>query len=240
MYLLDAHPILVSSGGFTAYTHGFFFALAAFFATVILMKQGKKLGTDPLRVLENCVYIFLAGLFGARLGYLLIYNDQWVSVAQLWQIWQGGLVSYTGIVAGLGVGWLFVRKLPSEKRLLWADALVKAGLAAWAIGRLGNYYAADSFGVTSPVWSAFYGRVPIQLFESLLCLVVALKLSWMPKLRPGQQAYLGSIAYFAGRLLIDTWRDEGSLLHLHVSQWSSLILLAITIWLYRRFLMKKL
>jgi len=222
--LLSAHPILISGHGFTVYTHGFFFALGAVVATLQACWLLKGV-LRPVEVVERCFWIFVISLFAARLGFLLIYPDEWTSVSQIVTVWQGGLVSYVGMLSGVGMTLLFWRRLPEEKRTLWLNTIVLVTLVGWAIGRLGNYFAADSYGVLSPVWSAFYGRVPIQLFESLLCLGLAALLWWK---RPQPLLLWGLFGYNLGRFVIDFWRDEGSFLGLHVSQWVSLVLVLLS------------
>lgn len=236
MYLLEPHPILLSTSSLVLYTHGLFFSLGAVISTLWLIRLTRGLSLKPLEIVERCFWIFLAGLFCARLGYLVVYLNTWTSVSQLWEIWQGGLLSYTGILGSLFVAWLFARKLPEKERWQWADALMQAALLGWAIGRVGNYYAADSVGVLSTTWSAFYGRVPIQLFEVILCGLLVFGLNKVPAIPAGRRAFYGLLGYLAGRFVIDIWRDEGSFLYLHASQWVSLLSVIGIYFLFRRFL----
>lgn len=230
MYLLEPHPIFFTTSAGTLYTHGLFFALGAVVATLVLLAHTRELPLRRTQVLERALWIFGAGLLGARIGYLFSYPDVWTRVAQLWEIWEGGLVSYTGILAGLSIAWLSVKFLKKEQQWRWADAVVAAGLLGWAAGRLGNYYAGESVGVTSSVWTAFYGRVPIQLFEIVWCVLVYLLITRRPFRSP---ALAGVGLYLAGRLVIDIWRAESVYAGLHVSQWVSLLGCILIISVYR-------
>jgi prolipoprotein diacylglyceryltransferase len=94
--------------------------------------------------------------------------------------------------------------------------------------------------VESDYFSAFYGQVPIQLFESVLCLAVATGAFQLWKKRvhsPGTIAWYVLAAYCAGRFVIDAWRDEQIIGVFHISQIVSLaglcILLAIKPWYER-------
>ncbi|MBU6389199.1 prolipoprotein diacylglyceryl transferase, partial [Patescibacteria group bacterium] len=137
-------------------------------------------------------------------------------------IWEGGLVSYWAIVGGLLVAWWLFLSRPKSERAAWFNSLLIAAALGWGIGRIGNYYAGDSIGTVNPVWSAFYGRVPIQLWEAALCfgLVLLFQGRRLASIRTG---LLLLILYFAGRFVIDFWRDEKIWLGLHLSQWVSLM-----------------
>ncbi|MCC2631468.1 MAG: prolipoprotein diacylglyceryl transferase, phosphatidylglycerol:prolipoprotein diacylglycerol, partial [Patescibacteria group bacterium] len=172
----------------------------------------------------------------ARIGFFLTYPSTFESVLQVLSIWQGGLVSYWGMVAGIAIAFMLIKKERGE----WFDAFAVALMVGWAVGRLGNYYAGDSGGVESEFFSVFYGQVPIQLFESALCLAVAggaFRLWKKQSIAPGMLAWYVLAAYCAGRFIIDAWRDEPAIGFFHISQIVSLagvcILLAVKPWYER-------
>ena len=227
MWLLAPHPLTV----FGLHTHAVFFVIAAEVAALYLSWWLEKKGVSPEPVPGLVFCTFVGGLVAARLGYFISYPSQFINVKQVIEIWQGGLVSYWGMAMGALILWVWLKKKPKQEQLVWWDGIVLSGLLAWAIGRLGNYYAADSVGVLSTVWKAFYGRVPIQLFESGLC---GLSFLWLRRQeKPGQIAWLGFIFYFAGRAVIDTWRFETVMGGLHVSQWVSVTVLLFLLIGYR-------
>ncbi len=210
-------------------THGVFFALGAYAGLLLLRSLAGRAHLPTAELPWQVLHIFAGGLLAARLGYVLLYLDRFDSVGQIFAIWQGGLVSYFGIAGGLLVAVLVFK----EKRLLWLDLVALATLLSWAVGRLGNYYAADVVGVEHQAFAAFYGRVPISLFESLLCLVLlGVLLRWRPR-RPGYTFGLALLGYMLGRSLIDIWRDEYLVLpYLHISQLISLVVaIGTLIWL---------
>ena len=226
--LLQAHPVLLHLGVLIIYSHAVFFALGAISATGVFSWLAKKHDLPVEDIYAHAFWIFFIGLLAARVGFFLSYPSAYTSAWQILMIWQGGLVSYWAIFAGLIVAYFIFR---SKKNLAtWFDLIILSSLLGWGIGRLGNYYAGDSVGVESGVWYIFYGRVPIQLFESILTIFLFIVLYNFLKrwhLRPGTVSFLALIGYFFGRFFIDIWRDEGILLGLHVSQISSLLLLII-------------
>ena len=202
------------------------FALGAEAAGLLLARRATASGLSPTLAWPLLVVAFAAGLAGARLFFVLLYPKTAGGWAQLPDIWHGGLVSYGGLAAGSLAAYAYVRRYAPDQALAWYDCAVVATLTAWGIGRIGNFIAGDSTGVSSAVWQVTYGKVPIQLFESLLCLGLAAWL-WRRQWEPGRAAVVGAIGYFAGRLLIDTWRDEPVFLSMHASQWTSLALLVM-------------
>lgn len=235
---LAAHPIIHLPGGLSLATHGVLFAIGAEISLLFLAKITKKDGVPSRDTAIDVAYMFIGGLIAARIGFFLVYPSQYKSFADVFAIWQGGLLSYSGMAVGLAIGWYRHRELSAIQKGLLLDRLVVAGSLGWAIGRIGNYYAADSIGVLSTFWSAFYGRVPIQLFESLLCFGLAGFGWWYmghnPKRKPGILAGIALIAYFLGRAFIDIWRDEGFIGPLHLSQAVSLVIAGLLIGLYAK------
>jgi prolipoprotein diacylglyceryltransferase len=229
-YLLSAHPIFWQLGGITIYAHAVFFVIGAEVAYLALGSLAARRNLPDESLGYWSAAVFIAGLVGARIGYFALYPSQFQSIGQALSIWQGGLVSYWGMAAGLAVGWLLVRRQSSRERLIWFDLLCIVAMLGWALGRLGNYYAADSVGVTSQAWNMFYGRVPIQLFESVLCAGLGLA-GWKLQKRwaPGGLGLVLMAGYLGGRFFIDFWRDEGMVGPFHVSQVVSLILIPLLI-----------
>jgi phosphatidylglycerol:prolipoprotein diacylglycerol transferase len=238
---LDPHPTLLVFGHYTIYTHGVFFAVGALWGTFVLYILARHYKRRTDRVPDMALWIFLAGLIAARIGYILLYPKEFSSFSDMVALWDGGLVSYFGIAAGLLVALLLLSRYSQAERLLWLDILAPAGLAAWAVGRIGNYYAPDSIGIELDRFSSFYNRVPIQLFESLFCLITAIILFlflWRSqgkdkRTAAGWYVPVTFIAYGLARTIIDFWRDESATaIYLKPSQIGSLVLLIVGIsWL---------
>ena len=237
MTFLATHPILLIIGAFPITAHGIFFGLAAVVAIVVFERLALQAKLPVDNLYERALLIFVAGLIAARIGFFVVYPSTFQSISQVLAIWEGGLISYIGMVVGLlAAFWLFSRE---KRRLVWLDLLGLVSLLGWAIGRLGNYYAGDSVGVLA-AGSPFYGRVPIQLMEAVWCFGAFVVLyAWNKKqrLKPGNLIFWSFLVYFGGRFVIDSWRDEGIWLGLHLSQWTSLVLLILTagsFWWLRR------
>ena len=232
MNFLQTHPIFFTLHGFQITAHGFFFALGAVIATIYLSNFAHEFDLRTSQVVDRALGIFVVGLLAARVGYLVAYPNSWDSALAFIAIWQGGLVSFTGIAGGLWMAHLYGRLMSANERQAWIQRIVLATLLGWTIGRIGNFYAGESGGVVSSVWSVTYGHVPIQLFESLGCLILFISLN-LKKLSPRWTNIAGIGGYLVVRFFVDFWRDE-HVIGLRVSQWFSLVgIVIIALYAYR-------
>jgi prolipoprotein diacylglyceryltransferase len=236
--ILASHPVFLHIGDVTVRTHGLFFALGGEIAYLNAVWLAHRRGLSDRWIGWVTLLTFISGLGGARLGFVMAYPSSFHSLSEMLGIWHGGLLSFGGIIAGLTVFYVSVRRLDQDNWPVWRDIAVVAGLVGWAVGRLGNYYAGDSVGMVSAAWNVFYGRIPIQLFESVVCLGIAV---WASRrisastYRPGTVAYPALCAYFGGRFIIDIWRQDTMVFPgVNASQLASLVFLAIILVVWKR------
>jgi phosphatidylglycerol:prolipoprotein diacylglycerol transferase len=97
-------PILFQLGPIPISAFGVFLLLA-FFAAIALARRAAqaRLGVDPNAMVDLSLYAVVAGIIGARVGFILVNLDQFVAdPSKMFTIWRdGGLVYYGGLVAGL-------------------------------------------------------------------------------------------------------------------------------------------
>jgi phosphatidylglycerol:prolipoprotein diacylglycerol transferase len=124
---------------------------------------------------------FLAGLIGARLGHVLLFDPAWY-LTHPWQVadlWQGGFAEEGAFLGGLAaaIWWCRTRHVP-----FWpfADALAPGLALGGAIAHLGAFLGGPGYGTpttlpwavtfTDPNSSAPLGIPlhPTQLYESAL------------------------------------------------------------------------
>jgi prolipoprotein diacylglyceryltransferase len=201
-------PLLVvdlyTLGAVRITAHGLFFAFGVGGALWVLWRR------HPVWFWQyswptNVAIIYVCSMIAARAGYLLLYRPQATAIGYL-QYWQGGLLSYTGYAAGFFLCWLWIRRLHSVWRLDITYSYILAWLTGVAISRIGNFLDLESYGRQSNWFSFTYGRIPIQLGETLLCMALVL---WAWKRQPTWQLawFLPGLA-FLGRGLLDIFREE--------------------------------
>lgn len=219
----------------TLTVHSLFFTLAILVAVGVVLSRRQQFDGAIEPTLTACVWIVGLGFLGARLAYLLAYPD---SFSQFWDVftyYQGGLISFGGILAGLWTAYWQAYRFPQKLRQHWLAAVVVAGLWGWAVGRWGNYFQAESGGVTV----GFLGgsQMPIQILESVGCVLLAVYLT-RSSFKPIQTVWTGLIGYLVLRFLVDFWRAETVFAGLRVSQWAVLIFIIILTRVYARVLDK--
>jgi phosphatidylglycerol:prolipoprotein diacylglycerol transferase len=133
---------------------GMMLFLAFLGGTWLARRLARREGLDPERVLDLCLWIFLGGLVGARLLFVLRNPQQFHGPLDFFKIWQGGIVFYGGVVAAIGVFWWYTRRheLPPWRVL---DVLAPAIALGIGVGRFGCLLNGCCWGdVTNPGWPA--------------------------------------------------------------------------------------
>lgn len=108
--------------------------------------RARKDGVDPSYVHDMAVWIFLSGIIGARITYMIV-NRQ--SIWQFFEIWKGGLVFYGSFIGGI-VGFavhycFFLRKHQlSVPKLM--DIIAPSVAIGLCLGRLGCLLNGCCFG----------------------------------------------------------------------------------------------
>ncbi len=205
----------------------------------------------------SACYMGVGVFVGAKLLYLIITLPQLLfrpdapefNWALLSALFSGGFVFYGGVFGGLFSLRLYTRKyrLPYMKTL---ETLVPSVPLIHAIGRVGCFFAGCCYGMPiSPPWGMTFrigsaapagvSLLPIQLYETGLNLVLFAVLLLYGKRRPAEGRLLG--CYLAGyaciRFFLEFFRYDavrGMLFGLSTSQWISLFLLPMGIFLLAR------
>ena len=139
---------LVPPDGVPIYGFGAMLFLC-FVATAMIWGPGRgaKVGLPRERLQDFAIILFISGIAGARVVYMIQYSDQmpkdWPGrILAFFQIWNGGIVVYGALFGGL-VGYAcfyhFVMKRYNVSGWKLADAVAPLIALGLAIGRLGCY-----------------------------------------------------------------------------------------------------
>ncbi len=194
-------------------------------AILLAAREEKRAGLPKDTVVDLALWVLPLGILGARLYYVIFswsqYRNNLLSVLY---IWEGGLAIYGGLTAGLLTVVIFCRrrKLPL---LTVCDILVPGVILAQAIGRWGNYFNQEAFGLplSNPAFCFFPLGVQISedgtlvwhmatfFYESLLDFLIFLFLLFFRRRMTRQRgdvffAYL--FLYGAARLIVENFRMD--------------------------------
>ena len=216
------YPILLHLGPVTIHTYGALLALGALLGILLVGRLAKKSGLDPDQVQNLLVWCLLAGLIGSRLAFVFIEWERFS--AQPWrmfQIWDGGLVFYGGIIGGLPTGVALARRwgIPILKLL---DCAAPGLALAQFFGRLGCFSAGCCYGkpydgacavlFSSPESLAPRNvhLYPTQLFIAGELLVILALLYWLwPRRRfAGQIFFMYGFLHGISRVVIEQFRGD--------------------------------
>ncbi|MBI4281266.1 prolipoprotein diacylglyceryl transferase [Candidatus Uhrbacteria bacterium] len=251
------HPsrILATVGGFTIYWYGLAYVVAIVAGLLLTRWLARKKNLDASWLVDLTTILFIAGIIGARLWYVLAIEPSYFLAHPLeaFMIWHGGLAIHGGIAGALVALWFWIRRHHLSFFDL-TDLLVPALALGQAIGRWGNYFNQELFGRPTnlpwgipidppnriaPFTNAQYFH-PTFLYESVGDLVIAIIL--IVSLRrfgaPGRTTFLYLALYALLRfgtefIRIDPTPTFGGL---RLPQWVSLAMIggALLFFMYKR------
>ena len=212
-------PIAFHLGPLAVRWYGLLMALALALGTWLAYKEAGRQGLDQEEILNLIILVAPLAWLGARIYYVIF---QWgyyrQHLAEIPAVWQGGLAFHGGILAGLLVGFLFVRQ---RKLNFWqiADVMAPSIILGQAIGRWGNFFNREAYGYpTSLPWAMYIDgayRHPTFLYESLWDLGVFLFLLWYrrrPRTLRGEIFLFYLVLYSAGRFWVEGLRTDSLML----------------------------
>lgn len=223
-------------GPFFLSAHGVAFLVAA---VVSLVLTKRRTPSEYHRYLEDVIpFMLLGAVIGARGLYFLQQPSLWSQPWKFFTFWEGGLVSYGGMVGAVLGFYAFFKwkKLPVA---LICDAMAPTALVGWGIGRIGCFLSwYDEFGTPSTLPWAFSvhgdSRHPVMLYLTICLITAGLILMRQPTDKPYRVTGMALMAEGVIRATLDTWRDYDP----DFLVWTSrLACLAIFLWgafLYRR------
>ena len=237
--------------------YGLLIASGVMLGTTLAHREAIRRGQDPDRLLNLIVVTVLSALAGARLYYVLFNWEYYAAQAyKVFAIWEGGLAIHGGLIGGAIATILYCRSARLSVPVT-TDILVPGVTIGQAIGRWGNFFNQEAFGVPTDLpWKLYidpYHRPPYLksfeyfhptfLYESLWNLLVFCIL-WFG-LRKRLEAKAGALTmcylglYSLGRFFVEGLRIDSLMLgDLRAAQVVSLILVAASaiglIWIVRK------
>jgi phosphatidylglycerol:prolipoprotein diacylglycerol transferase len=223
--------------GFKLPGFGLMFLLACFGALGLTAWRARRERLNPEVVFDLAIWLMSGGFIGARVLYILMHPESIQSFADLFRVWQGGIVFYGCIIGGL-IGSLIYWYRHPFPFLPMADAVAPSLVLGLALGRVGCWLNGCCYGVVchlpwavqfpahSPAWTRHVelGLIepsalsslpvhPTQLYSVLdgLFLLGLLTAYFPRRRRDGEVMALLMIGYGITRFLVELLRaDEGA------------------------------
>ena len=227
----NVDPMLFHIGSFGLRWYSLCFLVAFLLGYYIIERMFKREGVKEDYLSSLFLYIFLAILFGARLGHCLFYepdyfltSEHWVEI--FWPFADGHYTGFQGLAShGAAIGilvslWLYWRKYGLNP-WWFLDRLVIVVALGGAFVRLGNLFNSEIYDVeTTLPWGFVFEREgetvakhPTQLYESLSYFII-FGVSYWYYLRKNGRFKTGTIfgwwlvALFGVRLLIEFVKND--------------------------------
>ncbi len=244
-----AVPSFSSIGSVKMYAIMIFLGVVA--AYFLASYEAKKKDFKSDTIIDVFLLALPIGIIGARIYFVLfhfdLYRNDFMSV---FKIWEGGLAIYGGVIAGAAAILVYCRK---KKLSFFAlcDVLVSGVILAQALGRWGNYFNIEAYGlaITNPSLQFFPLAVYVPsigewhmatFFYEFVWNILGFALLFFvirKKGRTGDSTLWYFLWYGAGRMVIEGFRLDSLYLFstgIRVSQLLSLVLvlamLIILVW----------
>lgn len=231
--------------------YGLVISIAIFLSILFAKKLIQKDNEDTLWGVALTAIVF--GIAGARIYHVIDYLDFYLRYpVEIIKMWNGGLGIWGALIGGF-VGIFFYLKKKNKKILPWLDIVSVVTPLGQAIGRWGNFFNLEIFGLpTNLPWGMYIKQDerpiqyydqnkfhPLFLYESILNTILFVFLFKMYKKHSQRLPhgiflflYLGSysiIRFLLEYLRVDPWVVTLRGTVLNVSQCISILVLAISL-----------
>ena len=140
-------PLVFQLGPFALRWYGLLIALAVLAGLSLATRLGRARGIEPALIADLLPLLVLGAVIGARIYYVALEWRQYAAnPLEALAIWRGGIAIHGALIGGVLTTILYCRgrRQPFWPRL---DVLVPAVALGQAIGRWGNFFNSEAFGV---------------------------------------------------------------------------------------------
>jgi len=235
-------------GNFGVKWYSIFILTGIIIAWVLIRNEAKKFNLKNDFLLNLVFWTVIVGIIGARL-YYVIFNWEYYSnnFCEIFKVWEGGLAIHGGLLAGALTILIYCKRHKvSTLRIL--DIISPYVLLAQAIGRWGNFFNSEAYGIATtyehlkslkiiPEFIIYGMKIdgtyytPTFYYEFLWCIlgvIVILLIRKLKYLRLGQQVGTYLMWYSLGRFFIEGLRTDSLMLgYFKVAQIVSIVLFIV-------------
>lgn len=169
--------------------------ICAMWTIFFIAKKIYKNKIDPDFLLDLFPIVIISGIIGARLYYVVLNLPFYLKhKEEIFAIWHGGLSIHGGIIFGIIAGVIYC-KIKKQNTLLCADICALGLPIGQAIGRWGNFFNSEAYGLPTKLpWGLYIQENlrpdkyteynffhPTFLYESILNLAIFMVLFYIAK-----------------------------------------------------------
>jgi phosphatidylglycerol:prolipoprotein diacylglycerol transferase len=133
--------------GFTIYWYGIIIAFGFMSAILLAMRNCNKFGIKQSDIIDLILFIIPISVIGARLYFVIFsWQNYKNNLAEVFNIRNGGLAIYGGIITGIIVAFIYAKKRKIGVLKLF-DFFIPYVALAQSIGRWGNFFNQEAHGV---------------------------------------------------------------------------------------------
>ena len=161
-------PLLFQLGPFSLRWYGLLIAVAVLLGLLLATRLGRQRGIEPALIADLLPILVLAAVIGARTYYVLFewrqYQLNWLDALA---IWRGGIAIHGALIGGSLAVIVYARwrRIPFWSLL---DVLVPSVALGQAIGRWGNFFNSEAFGLPTDLpWKLTipFANRPIEFLD---------------------------------------------------------------------------
>lgn len=142
----NINPTAFEIFGVSIYWYGLIITTGILLGTMLASYIARREGLDSDIMIDFILYNIIFALIGARM-YYVVFNFEYYrdNLLEIFNIRQGGLAIYGGIIVSIIVAIIYTRK---KKTNFWvfADCATYGLILGQAIGRYGNFVNKEAFG----------------------------------------------------------------------------------------------
>ncbi|MDD4953788.1 MAG: prolipoprotein diacylglyceryl transferase [Candidatus Omnitrophica bacterium] len=204
------YPNICQIGPFTIYSYGLMLVAAFLTSSLLACSQAAKDHIDPETIFNLAFVVFICGVIGARIFYVLENIGYYLrEPLEIIMLQHGGLSWFGGLALAIISGVFYLKKkgLPVYKVM---DLIAPFVALGQAIGRIGCLLNGCCFGKT---------LIPIQAYSSLALVVIFILLRFLQD-RPhkeGEIFFSYLLLYSLKRFIVEFWRVDNAFVFWHLT-----------------------
>ncbi len=169
-------PAVSETYGLTIHVYALAILAGIIVAIFITNQRLTNRGGEPWIIIDLTLWGIVGGLIGARVWHVATHPDDYFGpgkdLIKILYVWEGGVAIF-GTLLGGAIGYAIGCRIAGLRFLSVADAIVPGLLVAQALGRLGNYFNQELFGLPTDLpWGLVIDRpndaIPVGIGDDVL------------------------------------------------------------------------